>query len=209
MRAMSQNPASFMWLRSIRIPSSAQRPTSAAPAAVRPGPMSGVPGVIRGTPWANAFERLQTGPSERRPAAYQSSSASSSGSIASAPSRCSTATGGPASTAAASTSAMARASRRAPWRSSASRRPAAAVASAAAVAWSSSGCAGIPPGAWATPSGRAGEGVKIAKIAPLIPAARIRGRSRWPPSRPLAKAPWSSLVRASLCPSKTAITGSS
>ncbi len=50
---------------------------------------------MNGTPWPNALDRLHTGPSDRNPASYQSSSASSPGSIASAPSRCRTATGGP------------------------------------------------------------------------------------------------------------------
>ena len=49
--------------------------------------MSGEDGKMNGTPWANAFARLHTGPSERSPAAYHSSSDSSAGSIASAPSR--------------------------------------------------------------------------------------------------------------------------
>ena len=63
------------------------------PAAVSPGPVSGLDGKMKGTPWPNALERLHTGPSDRSPAAYQCSSASSSGSIASAPSMCSTAAG--------------------------------------------------------------------------------------------------------------------
>ena len=56
------------------------------PASVRPGPVSGVAGKRNGTPCPNALARLQTGPSERSPAAYQTSSASRSVSIASAPS---------------------------------------------------------------------------------------------------------------------------
>ena len=42
-------------------------------------------------------------------------------------------------------------------------------------------------------------------MPPRIPPARIRGRSRWPPSRPAASRAWSLLVSASLCPSKTGI----
>ena len=79
------------------MPSSAQRSTRLRPAGVSPGPASGDAGNANGTPVANAFARLHTGPSERRPAACQSSSASSSGSIASAPSRWATAASTPAS----------------------------------------------------------------------------------------------------------------
>ena len=50
-----------------------------------------------------------------------------------------------------------------------------------------------------------GEGVKTAKMPPRIPPARIRGRSRWPPSRPLASRRGPRWVRASLWPSKTGI----
>ena len=49
-RATSQKPFSLRWLRSTMIPSSAQRATSAWPAGVRPGPVSGVPGKMNGTP---------------------------------------------------------------------------------------------------------------------------------------------------------------
>ena len=69
------------------IPSSAQRVTSARPASVSPGPVSGEDGEMNGTPCANALGRLHTGPIERSPAAYQRSSASRPGSMASAPSR--------------------------------------------------------------------------------------------------------------------------
>ena len=61
------------------MPSSAQRRTSASPAAVRPGPVSGEEGKANGTPCANAFGRLHTGPSERSPAACQRSSALEAG----------------------------------------------------------------------------------------------------------------------------------
>ena len=76
----------------------------------------------------SAFASALTGPSDRSPAAYQVSSASRAGSIASAPSRCSTAAGGPSSSWAASRSATDRATRTCPARSSASSRPAAAEA---------------------------------------------------------------------------------
>ena len=99
-RATSQKPASLRWLRSTAMPSSAQRRTSPEPACVSPGPVSGELGWANGTPWANAFGRLQTGPSERRPAACSSSSACSSGSIASAPSMWATAASVPAARAA-------------------------------------------------------------------------------------------------------------
>ena len=86
--------------------------------------MSGVDGNTNGTPCANAFARLHTGPSERSPAAYQRSSASSPGSIASAPSRWITAAGGPPSQRAPSRSSIPRAIRTWPSRSSATSRPA-------------------------------------------------------------------------------------
>ena len=93
--ATSQNPASLRWLTSTITPSSPQRATSRRPASVSPGPVSGDDGEMKGTPCANAFGRLHTGPSDRRPAPYQRSSASRPGSMASAPSRWSTAAGGP------------------------------------------------------------------------------------------------------------------
>ena len=89
--ATSQNPRSFRWERSTTMPSSPHASTSARPAAVRPGPWSGEPGKSNGTPVANAFGRLQTRPRERSPAAWSTASASSAGSIGSAPSRWSTA----------------------------------------------------------------------------------------------------------------------
>jgi hypothetical protein len=52
--------------------------------------VSGEAGKRKGTPWPKAFGRLQTGPTDRTPAACQASSADRPGSIASAPSRCST-----------------------------------------------------------------------------------------------------------------------
>ena len=67
MRATSQKPASLRCERSTATPSSAQRRTSAAPSGVSPGPVSGEEGNANGTPCANAFGRLQTGPSERSP----------------------------------------------------------------------------------------------------------------------------------------------
>src|SRR6202012_1845817 len=143
--AASQKPASFMWARSRTIPSSAQRRTRRLPAAVRPGPVSGVAEYLKRTPLPKALGRLQTGPTERRPAAYQRSSDSRSASIGSAPSRGRTPTGGLPS-AAASMSATVRPRRISPARSSASRRPAAVVAAAAAKAWSSSGAGPAPPG---------------------------------------------------------------
>ena len=66
-RATSQKPASLRWLRSTAMPSSAQRRTSRRPAAVRPGPVSGEAGNMNGTPWANAFGRLHTGPASAGP----------------------------------------------------------------------------------------------------------------------------------------------
>jgi hypothetical protein len=42
--------------------------TSARPASVRPGPVSPSEPVRKGTPWAKAFGRDQTGPSDRSPA---------------------------------------------------------------------------------------------------------------------------------------------
>ena len=45
----------------------------------QPRAVSGEEGEMNGTPWANAFGRLHTGPIERSPAAYQRSSASSAG----------------------------------------------------------------------------------------------------------------------------------
>ena len=50
------------------------------------GSRSGEEGQRNGTPCANAFDRLQTGPRERSPASYNTSRSSKFGSIASAPS---------------------------------------------------------------------------------------------------------------------------
>ena len=116
------------------MPSSAQALTSATPASVSPGPMSGEEGMTNWTPVAKSLARLQTGPSERRPIAYQAGSASRPGSIASAPSRWRTATGGASSASAASMSATRRATVSSPARSSAKRRPAAAVSACDAAA---------------------------------------------------------------------------
>ena len=88
--ATSQNPRSLRCARSTRIPSSSQARTSARPASVSPGPVSGVEGRER-TPWPNAFGRLQVMPSERSPNACSAGSSSSSASTASAPSMCMTA----------------------------------------------------------------------------------------------------------------------
>src|SRR3954447_6293677 len=208
-RATSQKPASLRWLRSTAMPSSAQRRTSAVPAGVRPGPVSGEDGNANGTPWAKAFGRLHTGPSERRPAACQKSSASRPGSIASAPSRCMTAARTPASRAA-SRSPGARASRRCPSRSSASSRPAARVASGAATSWpigSASGRLNAPSPGSGTRSSSPGVGGEMGEMAPAKPPARARSRSRCPPGRPVTKPSASSRVIVSLWPSKTGITG--
>ena len=111
--------------------------------------MSGEEGIANWTPVAKALARLQTGPTERSPIAYQAGSASRPASIGSAPSICRTATGGAPSASAASTSSIPRATVSSPARSSAKRRPAAAAASAAATSWatgSASGSAkGLPP----------------------------------------------------------------
>ena len=74
-----------------------QARTSSLPRSVRPGPVSGEDGQRNGTPWPKTFGRLHTGPSERRPAWCSTSSASNSGSIASAPSMCRTAASTPSS----------------------------------------------------------------------------------------------------------------
>ena len=174
--------------------------------------MSGEEGKTNGTPWPKALARLQTGPSERRPAAYHSSSDSSPGSIASAPSRWRTATGGPSSSSG-GVEVGDRAARRRMWpgaleREAGARRP----------RWrrrrrprarSGGGRLELQHPVVAEPATRAsspGEEVKTAKIPPRIPPARIRGRSRWPPRRPVARSAWSSRVSASLWPSKTAST---
>src|SRR6478672_2370868 len=207
-RATSQKPASLRWLRSTAMPSSAQRRTSRRPAAVRPGPVSGDAGNMNGTPWANALGRLQTGPSERRPAAYQSSRAWSAGSIASAPSWCMTAASTPSSRAA-SRSAIVRTIRRWPSRSRPSRRPAACDVVAAAISGpigAASSTSIRPPARSKSMRSAPGVGVNRAKIPPARPPARARGRSRCPPSRPVAKSAASSRVIASLWPSKTGIT---
>src|SRR3954453_9289462 len=110
---------------------------------------------------------------------------------------------------AASRSPGARTSRTWPSRSSASRRPAARVASGAATSWpigSARSTCTLPP-APGTTSSSPGVGVNSAKMPPAKPPSRARGRSRWPPSRPVAKSAASSRVSASLCPSKTGITG--
>ena len=69
--ATSQNPASLRWLRSIMIRSSLQARTSALPASVRPGPVSGELGKRNGTPCPNALGRLQTGPQGTQPRRVQ------------------------------------------------------------------------------------------------------------------------------------------
>ena len=66
--ATSQNPFSFRCERSIKTPSSLQRRTNRAPAAVSPGPVSGLRGKSNGTPCPKIVGRLHTGPSERSPA---------------------------------------------------------------------------------------------------------------------------------------------
>ena len=195
-RATSQNPASFMWLRSTAMPSCAQRRTSAAPAGVRPGPVSGDDGNANGTPCANAFGRLQTGPSDRRPAACQRSSASRSGSIASAPSRCSTAASTP-SASAPSRSPAVRAITHVPARA---RARAGARRTRSRARQRANGRRGRRAARRRPPPG---VGVKIAKMPPARPPARARGRSRCPPLRPPAKASASSRVSVSLWPSKT------
>ena len=89
--ATSQNPRSLRWARSTRIPSALQARTSARPASVSPGPMSGEAGAANGTPCPNAFGRLHVMPSERSPRACSAGRFPSPGSIASAPSMCMTA----------------------------------------------------------------------------------------------------------------------
>ncbi len=84
----SQNPRSFRCETSTRMPSSLHVRTSARPASVRPGPVSGDAGNWNGTPSANAFGRDQTMPTERRPRSYQSCRFDRSSAIASAPSMC-------------------------------------------------------------------------------------------------------------------------
>src|SRR4051812_8872283 len=78
-RATSQNPASLRWLRSTATPSSAQRRTRRRPAAVSPGPVSGEAGKGNGTPGADAFGRLHTGPNDRSPPPDPSPSAPRAG----------------------------------------------------------------------------------------------------------------------------------
>src|ERR1700726_870210 len=96
--ATSQNPRSLRCDRSIKIPNRLQAPISSLPRSVRPGPVSGEEGQRNGTPWPNAFDRLQTGPRERSPASYNTSRTSKFGSIASAPSICITGANKPSST---------------------------------------------------------------------------------------------------------------
>src|ERR1700744_1876763 len=62
-----------------------------------------------------------------------------------------------------------------------------------------------PSSRWTGVQSKGGEAEKTAKIPPRIPPARMRGRSRWPDSRPGASRAWSSHVSASLCPSNTAV----
>ena len=184
------------------MPIEAQRRTSASPAAVSPGPVSGEEGKANGTPWANAFGRLHTGPSERSPAAYQRSSASRPGSIASAPSTWATAARTPASRAA-SRSPGARAIRTCPSRSSPIRRPSVRATFAAASSWE----IGAAISASSSASSKLGVAVKAAKMPPASPPWRARGRSMSPPSRPVAKRSASSRVSVSLWPSKTGSIG--
>src|SRR5215471_18533347 len=95
--ATSQNPRSLRCDRSIKIPNRLQAPISSLPRSVRPGPVSGEEGQRNGTPCPKAFDRLQTGPRERSPAAYNTSRNSKFGSIASAPSICRTGANTPSS----------------------------------------------------------------------------------------------------------------
>ncbi|MNT66018.1 hypothetical protein D3C72_2040500 [compost metagenome] len=98
------------------MPRRLQALTRAKPASVRPGPVSGDMGKAKGTPWPKMLLRLQTGPSERRPAAWNTSSAVRSASIASQPSICRTAAKMPSSMAP-RISPVLRQSRQAPARS--------------------------------------------------------------------------------------------
>jgi hypothetical protein len=95
--ATSQNPRSLRCDRSIKILNRLQAPISSLPRSVRPGPVSGEDGQRNGTPCPKAFDRLQTGPRERSPAAYNTSRSSKLGSIASAPSICRTGANTPSS----------------------------------------------------------------------------------------------------------------
>src|ERR1700737_712019 len=70
--ATSQNPRSLRCDRSIKILSRLQVAISSLPRS-KPGPVSGEEGQRNGTPWPNAFDRLQTGPRERSPASYNTS----------------------------------------------------------------------------------------------------------------------------------------
>ena len=172
--------------------------------ASAPGRCRASSGSANGTPWANAFGRLQTGPSERRPAACSSSSACRPGSTASAPSTCATAASDAGRARGVEVPGRAGDRRRGPRARARSRRPSVRATSAGRER----------PGRSARSSGsprrggssRAGVAVKAAKIPPPRPPARARGRSMCPPSRPVAKSSASSRVSVSLCPSKTVST---
>jgi hypothetical protein len=66
--AISQKPFSFIWARSTMICSRLQARISSLPRPVRPGPVSGLCGNLKGTPVAKIFGLLHTRPSERKPA---------------------------------------------------------------------------------------------------------------------------------------------
>ena len=153
--------------------------TSARPASVSPGPMSGeATGAANGTPCPKAFGRLHVMPSERSPRACRSGRLPSPASIASAPSMCMTALIGPVS----SRSPGSRTTRSAPCVSSASSLSMVAVVVAFASACETEGSGGVSGPRSASSGKPSGCSVKIAKKPPANPPARARSRSRWPSS---------------------------
>ncbi len=184
--ATSRNPFSLRCERSTRMPSWLQALTSALPASVRPGPVSGVDGNRNGTPWPKAFGRLQTMPSERKPAACSTSSMVSSGSIASTPSIWNTAAIDPCAIAFRTSPAL-RQTVSADARSSLNRIEAMAMVEASASARGISGGKGsisLGAGGTALRLDFSTGGGKIANMPPAKPPCFARGRSMWPPDVP-------------------------
>ena len=186
-RATSQKPFSLRWETSTMIFSSLQRRTSALPASVRPGPVSGEEGKRNGTPWPKALGRLQTRPSDRSPALCSTSSDLRSVSIASAPSIWKIAATCPAATAARRSATLRQTLKRPPEASSMrNSREAMPIVAARAAGWTMSRAIGGFMSSSSSSSPSCGLGAKIAKNPPAKPPLIMRGRSIWPwpsPSR--------------------------
>ena len=158
------------------------------PASVSPAPVSGKEGKRKATPSANAFGRLQTRPSERRPCSYSSARLSSSGVIGSAPSKWRIAASGPPANAA-SISAVVCAMHTSPPATSSSSSSAIAAASRFAYqvgtgSGSGSAYGGLRSGIFVAARSSSLSGrTKTAKKPAARPPSRARSRSRCPSER--------------------------